>query len=132
MYARGAQHPLREPCRRALRAIADGKLSAVTSVEVLQELLHRYISIRRLEEARLAVHHFMAIVPKILPVTQSDIEKAAGFLMEFPQLPARDLVHLAVMANNAIDTILSVDSHFDQVQWIRRIDPSHLEMFNGT
>lgn len=39
VYAVGADHPLQEPCRRFVRAVAGGELSASTTVEVIQELV---------------------------------------------------------------------------------------------
>ena len=40
VYAKGAEHPLRDPCRQLVAAIAEGALQATTSVEVIQELVH--------------------------------------------------------------------------------------------
>ena len=40
LYATGAQHELREPCRLLLEAVGEGQLEAETSVEVLQEVAH--------------------------------------------------------------------------------------------
>ncbi len=45
MYAVGKDHPNRESCREVLRRIEADDLTVVTSVEVLQELLHRYRSL---------------------------------------------------------------------------------------
>ena len=42
MYAGGADHPHWVPCRAVMRRVADGTLDAVTSVEVVQEILHRF------------------------------------------------------------------------------------------
>ena len=41
IYASGSPHPLRQPARTAMHAIGSGAVEGVTSVEVLQELLHR-------------------------------------------------------------------------------------------
>jgi uncharacterized protein len=40
VYAVGGKHPLRDPCRRLVDAVADGSLAATTTVEVIQELVH--------------------------------------------------------------------------------------------
>ena len=47
MYAVGADHPLREPCRRVLAGVESGEIDAEISVEVVQELVHRYLAIGR-------------------------------------------------------------------------------------
>ena len=52
MYAAGADHPLRDPCRRIIDQISDGSLDAVTSTEVIQEILHRFVSSGRPNRAR--------------------------------------------------------------------------------
>ena len=42
MYACGSPSPFKEPCAALLSAGAAGRVSLVTSVETLQEILHRY------------------------------------------------------------------------------------------
>lgn len=41
MYAVGSSHLLKEPCVAVLESIAQGEVSAVTDVEVFQEIAHR-------------------------------------------------------------------------------------------
>jgi hypothetical protein len=36
MYAAGAKHILREPCRKIMKAIASGEVDAVTDAEIFQ------------------------------------------------------------------------------------------------
>ena len=40
VYAKGAEHPLRAPCRELVERIAEGAVQATTSVEVIQEFVH--------------------------------------------------------------------------------------------
>jgi predicted nucleic acid-binding protein len=40
VYAIGADHPLRDPCRRLVAAVGEGRVEATTTVEALQELVH--------------------------------------------------------------------------------------------
>jgi predicted nucleic acid-binding protein len=40
IYATGAEHRFREPCRRIVVAASRGELDASTTVEVLQEFVH--------------------------------------------------------------------------------------------
>lgn len=40
VYAKGADHPLRDTCRELIAAIAEGKIEASTTVEVIQEFVH--------------------------------------------------------------------------------------------
>ncbi len=122
MYADGSSHPLKEPCVRALEMIADGSLPTVTSVEVLQEILHRYFSLGRRAEGVVLARRVARLL-SIVPVTLSDVLDAADLAARHQQLAARDLVHLAVMRNHGLDTILSADAHFDAVPGITRLAP---------
>ena len=47
MYAGGASHPNKAPSVALLEGIATGRLDGVIDAEILQEILHRYRSIRR-------------------------------------------------------------------------------------
>ena len=40
VYAKGIDHPLRQPCRKLIDLIADGRIEATTTVEVIQEFVH--------------------------------------------------------------------------------------------
>ena len=47
IYAAGGDHPLKEPCARILRSVAEDPKPFLTDSEVLQELLHRYLALGR-------------------------------------------------------------------------------------
>ncbi len=126
MYAAGRDHPYRGACLAILRHIARGTVEAVTSAEVHQEILHRYLSLRRPEQAREVSRSLQTIVPATLPVTLADVERARTLSLDYPQIAARDLIHVAVMLNNGLTQILSVDKHFDAVIEVRRISPDDL------
>ena len=123
MYARGSEHPLKAPCLAVLGQIARGQVSALTSVEVIQEIVHRYIMIGRRQYVRQVVADFLTIVPDVLPITPDDMRLLLVYTEQFPRLSARDLLHVAVMVNNGIHTIISADADFDQVPLIQRLDP---------
>ena len=40
VYAKGTDHPLREPCRDLIAAIAEERLHATTTTEAIQEFVH--------------------------------------------------------------------------------------------
>ena len=123
MYARGADHPLKGPCLAVLGQISRSQVSGVTSVEVIQEIVHRYIMIGRRQYVRQVVGDFLTIVPDVLPITPDDMRLLLAYAEQFPRLSARDLLHVAVMVNNNVHTIISADADFDQVPLIRRLDP---------
>lgn len=126
MYALGKEHSLRNPCRKSLEMIKEGKIIVVTNTEVLQEILHRYYSIgmpRIAEEAYSAVK---TLCVEIYSVTLVELEKAMKLLKEFPSISSRDAIHAATMLNNGIEKILSTDPHFDVIHGIQRIAPERL------
>ena len=126
MYAAGAEHPLREPCRRVMLAIGSGALAAVTSVEVVQELLHRFIAIRRVEVGRQLASDAMDTFAPVLPISHALMRRVPDLAARYPTLAARDLVHVATCVHEGITEIVSPDRAFDQVAEIRRLDPVEL------
>jgi len=123
MYAGGGHHPLRGPCQAILQRAKDRTLDATTSAEVVQEILHRYIAVRRpsdgLRIAREALIQFRPVVA----LTDSVIRRVPDLVERYPQLSARDLVHVATCLDQGIDTIISPDRALDAVSEIKRLDP---------
>jgi hypothetical protein len=126
IYAAGAAHDLREPCRRILLEIGSGVLEATTSVEVVQEILHRYMSIRRPDVGRQLATETMDVFAPVLPVTHALMRRVPDLAERYPDLSARDLVHVATCIHEGITEIVSPDRGFDQVTEVRRIDPAIL------
>jgi predicted nucleic acid-binding protein len=123
MYAHGAEHPYRLPCQTALQRILDESLPCFVSTEIVQEIIHRYLSLQRPQQAVQVAQDIMTLVSWVLPVTEADANQALRLIPRYPSLPARDLIHVAVMLQNDIAHILSTDAHFDQVREIERLDP---------
>ena len=120
MYVAGAEHPNREPARRFLEQVRRGKIEACTSTEVLQEILYRYSSLRRLDLAREVYDLFVEICPVVFSVTLADTDRARDLVCGIAGISARDAVHAAVMLNHEVEWIASFDSGFDVVPGIRR------------
>jgi uncharacterized protein len=126
MYAGGAEHSLRQPSRAFLRAVAEGQLEAVTSVEVIQEILRRFVAIKRAETGAAMAREVMAAVRPLLPITHAVVERMPDLVERYPSLTARDLIHVATCLEEGIDTIVSPDRGFDAVTELRRLDPSEV------
>jgi predicted nucleic acid-binding protein len=125
MYAAGREHPLKGPCVAILRRVALEELEALTSAEVLQEILYRYSAIgereRGLHLARLAVDQ---VGGEVLPVTLADMHRAFDLVARYgTTITSRDAVHAATTLNYGLKHIISVDSHFDVIEGITRVDP---------
>ena len=123
MYTAGEDPDWRAICDMALQELMAGHLTLVTNAEVLQEILHRYFSQRRPANAQLVHRAAMDLCAEIIPVTAHHTVRALEILLEHPQLSTRDAVHVATMEARGIRKMLSVDSDFDAVPSVDRIDP---------
>ncbi len=121
MYLVGAPHPNKDAARRALEeAVAAGE-SLCTDAEVLQEILHRYMAIRRPDDIDPAFDALLAIVDVVYPIERADVERARRILRTTPTLSARDAVHIALMQGRDIDRILTFDTGFEGIPGIVRL-----------
>jgi predicted nucleic acid-binding protein len=121
MYLVGEDHPHKVAAQGALERLAGERRRLVTSSEVLQELIDRYVSIGRrdaIEPVFAAVHE---IVDVVLPVVAADVLAAKDLVHSHPRLSPRDAVHVAVMRSHQIAEILSFDRGFDGVAGITRL-----------
>ena len=116
MYAGGSEHPLRDPCRAILRQVDAGSMDATTSVEVVQEILHRFLATRRPDVGAAMARQVMDAFAPVLPVTHGVMRRVPGLVDAYPGLSARDLIHVATCIGEGIDTIVSPDRGFDQVR----------------
>ena len=120
MYLVGAAHPHKVDARRLLEtAIAAGE-RLVSSAEVLQEILHRYVAIRRRDAIQPAFDALLGVTDEIFPVEREDVERAKKALDGMP-LSARDALHVAMMERREVRRIMSFDAAFDGVPGIERI-----------
>ena len=124
MYVAGRDHPLREPSLRFLKRVQKGEVDAWTSAEVLQEVLHRYSALKRLDLAIAVYEDFARICPNVLPVTIEDTDRAKEILRNTPGVSSRDALHAAVMLNHEISDIATFDRGFDDIPGIRRLNLS--------
>jgi uncharacterized protein len=123
MYAAGAPHPLKEPCRRIVDGIGDRTIAGVTSVEVVQEIVHRYLAIGRAAGGLDLADQTMDLMAPILPITHAVMRRVPVLARRYPDLDARDLVHVATCIHEGITEIISTDRGFDGVAEVRRIPP---------
>jgi uncharacterized protein len=125
MYAGGAEHPLRQPCRDVMRRIVTGDLDAATSTEVVQEILHRFARGRRPIGVRMA-RGVLELFGDVVAVDRTIMVDALRQYEQSPGVSSRDAVHAATCRVHGIDHIVSVDAGFDAVADIIRVHPSEL------
>lgn len=120
MYLVGAPHPNRERVEAFLRYQPDEDY--VTSAEVYQEILHRYVAIDR----RAAIGDAFRLLDdlvgsSVFPISRSDVDTAREIAFQIPELSSRDCLHLAVMRTNGVRRALTFDHGFSAHPDITRL-----------
>ena len=121
MYLVGATHPNKDAARRLLGQVIRDERRLVTSAEVLQEILHRYVAISRLEAIEPAFTALLDVIDEVFDVQIVDVKRAKGLVLDQQGLSARDALHIAVMEREEVRTILSFDRGFDSWPGVERL-----------
>jgi uncharacterized protein len=121
MYLVGAAHPHKTDAQRLVERLVTDRERLVTDAETLQEILHRYVAIRRPDFIQPAFEALFGITDQIFAIDRTAAERAKEIVLGQLRLSARDALHLAVMEKHGIDLILSFDSGFDGYPGITRL-----------
>jgi predicted nucleic acid-binding protein len=138
-YAAGREHPLKEPCKEIVGLAARYPYTFFTNAEVLQEMLHRYLSTGRFEHGKSAIANFSDVMRgSIESVTAEDMERALILAEDYASrqdsgLAARDALHAAMMLRIGSKYIVSADRDFDELkdEGIVRLEPAKLDSWRG-
>ncbi len=122
MYLVGAAHPNKHRTIELLAELSWQGEQFVTDVEVYQEILHRYASIRRLNAADDALEALDEVVDEVLTFGTPEIRAARALVGAMESLSARDALHVAVMRKAGVERIISFDRGFDACPGIERLD----------
>jgi len=121
MYLIGADRDMAQRARERVEdSIAVGEVLC-TDAEVLQEILHRYVAIRRPEFIGPAFETLLGVVDVVYPIEREDVERARRVVRTTSRLTARDALHIAVMQRRDVDRVLTFDSGFEGVPGLTRI-----------
>ena len=124
MYLIGAPHPNNARARQLLEAAVSLDERLVTDAEVLQEILHRYVAIRRTDAIQPAIDALLSSVDEVIAIEAEDVLAARDILLAAAPLSARDAIHAAIMRRHGIDSILTFDEAFDRIPGVRRFLPA--------
>jgi predicted nucleic acid-binding protein len=123
VYALGAPHPYREPCREIVARQGDGHLSGEVTAVVIAEFAHQRLrQVKDRQEATVAARQVGAAF-RVHAVDEADTELALDLFARWPSLDAFDALLAATALNRGVDAVLSADRAFDAVEGIDRIDP---------
>ena len=121
MYLVGGAHPHKADAQRLLESAIAASERLVTDVEVLQEVLHRYVAIQRRDAIQPAFDAVLDLVDEVFPVTLEDVLRAKDIVLGKPRLSARDALHAAVMERHDVRRIMTFDTAFDDVPGLTRL-----------
>jgi predicted nucleic acid-binding protein len=124
VYAVGGDHPLREPCRGLIRQVADGRVRATTTAEVIQEFAH----VRGRRRSRLdAVAHardYVELFTPLLNVDEPGLVAGLEIHAGVDGLGAFDAVLASVARARGARGLASADVAFGDVDGLRHLDPA--------
>lgn len=109
MYAVGRSHPLQPEARAFFEETLSSDESLVTSAEVLQELLHAYLPVGRIETLDAALSLAESRMSTIWSLEPEDVSLARILLDRYAALGARDLLHLASCKRRGVTSIKTFD-----------------------
>ena len=109
MYAVGLSHPLKDPSRKFFEASLEEEAVLVTSVEVLQELLHAYVPVNRLSTLEAAFTLVESCIREIWALELEDVQFARSLITRYAALGPRDLLHLACCKRREVTNIKTFD-----------------------
>ena len=132
VYARGREHRYREPCRRLVGQVSQGRIVCEASVQLVQEYAHilrgRGIAPADVRDQARDV----AALCRLHGFDQDDLRTALDLVARHPGLGIRDGVHAATALRRDIPVIVSTDRGFDGLAGLERVDPERaLERLTG-
>ncbi len=123
VYALGAEHRYRDPCRRILELAREGHLLGAASTELVQEFV--FVRTRRVGRAKaVADARAVAGVCRLSPLGEHELDVALALFQDVERLQMRDAIHAATALVMGAEAILSVDRDFDGVPGLHRVDPA--------
>ncbi|MBA3421569.1 MAG: type II toxin-antitoxin system VapC family toxin [Thermoleophilaceae bacterium] len=115
VYAKGADHRLRAPCRDLIAAVADGRIEATTSPEVIQEFVHLRARRRDRRDAATLGRAYAELLSPLLNITREDLGRGLSLFEQIDRLGAFDAVLAASAATADTTALVSADAAFADV-----------------
>lgn len=123
VYAKGAEHPLRGPCRDLVAAIADGGIDATTSVEVIQELVHVRARRRGRTDAAALGRDYAELLSPLLSIDGDALRRGLVLFERFERLGAFDAVLAEAAVGASATALVSADAAFGDVEELAHVTP---------
>ncbi|MFT4214641.1 MAG: type II toxin-antitoxin system VapC family toxin [Microbacterium sp.] len=124
LYAVGAEHPLREPCRAVIAAAGEGRVTATTTVEVLQEFAHVRARRRGRDDAAMLTERYATLLAPLVVVEADDLVLGMRDFRDHEAIGAFDAVLAAVVQRREhVTALVSADRGFATVARLPWLDP---------
>jgi predicted nucleic acid-binding protein len=123
VYAVGTDHPLREPCRQLIRAIADGTILATTTIEVIQEFTHVRARRRDRKDAAELARDYIELLSPLLIVEETDLREGLRLYEEGTAFGSFDAVLAAAARAAGAEALVSADGGFSGIAAVRHVVP---------
>jgi uncharacterized protein len=112
VYAKGQDHPLRDPCRELIGAIAERRVEATTTVEVIQEFVHVRARRRGRSDAAALGRDYLGLLSPLLSPTAADLGAGLAIFTRSETLGMFDAVLAACGARAGVSALVSADGGF--------------------
>lgn len=123
VYAVGTEHPLREPCQRLIRAIADGTILATTTIEVIQEFTHVRARRRDRKDAAGLARDYIELLSPLLIAEETDLREGLRLYEEGTDFGSLDAVLAAAARAAGAEALVSADAGFSSIAAVRHVVP---------
>jgi uncharacterized protein len=124
VHAVGDDHELRGPCRQLVQLVADGTVSATTTVEAIQEFVHVRARRRSRSDAAALGRAYATLFSPLTQPTAGDLDQGLELFERHPDLGAFDAVLAATCRRVGAAALASSDGAFRSVGAIRVLDPA--------
>ena len=126
LYAAGRPHRYKGPCGRLMQEVVSGIASYTINTELLQEVLHTYISRGERARALTTFDDLLTTFPYPIPISRDEIAVARQLLESYQGLSPRDAIHAAVVITQGLEGIVTTDRAFHQISGLVAYDPTEL------
>jgi len=123
VYAKGADHPYRDPCRELVAAVADNRIEATTSVEVIQEFVHVRARRRGRSDAAALGAAYVELLSPLMEVTREHLERGLDLFRATTKLRPFDAILAAACLAKGAHALVSADSAFAEAPSLRHVLP---------
>ena len=123
VYAKGATHALRDPCRSLLTAISRGEVEVTTTVEVIQEFVHVRARRRDRQDAVGLGRDYAELLAPLLTISATELSAGLALFERVDDLGAFDAVLAAAAIAADADAVVSADRAFAAVPGLNHVFP---------